>query len=75
MQPKSLLDEYLPPAELAAELSVCKKTLDRWRVLGIGPPITKIGRKPYYSRAGVVAWLRAREQQTQAAGHAQHSTA
>jgi hypothetical protein len=63
MQPKSnLLDEYLTPAELADELGVCTKTLDRWRVTGSGPPITKIGRKPFYSRAGVLAWLRDREQ-------------
>jgi hypothetical protein len=63
MQPKtSLLDEYLQPAELAAELNVCTKTLDRWRIEGSGPPITKIGRKPYYSKTGVVIWLREREQ-------------
>ena len=63
MQPKSnLLDEYLTPAELAAELGVCTKTLDRWRVTGSGPPITKIGRKPFYSRESVRGWLQAREQ-------------
>ncbi len=63
MQSKSnLLDEYMAPAELAAELNVCTKTLDRWRVEGSGPPITKIGRKPYYSKTGVVIWLREREQ-------------
>jgi hypothetical protein len=78
MQPKSLLDEYWPPAELAAELNVCQKTLDRWRVEGSGPPITKIGRKTYYSRTGVVDWLRAREQRSNtrhSAAHRQHSTA
>jgi hypothetical protein len=58
----NLLDEYLQPAELAAELNVCTKTLDRWRVDSSGPPITKIGRKPYYSKTGVVIWLREREQ-------------
>jgi len=63
MQPKSnLLDEYFSPEELASELLSCTKTLDRWRVLGIGPPITKIGRKTYYSRSGVAAWLQEREQ-------------
>jgi hypothetical protein len=75
MHTQSLLDGYLLPVELAAELKICTKTLDRWKLFGSGPPITKIGRKIYYSRAGVVAWLRAREQRTQAAGHAQHSTA
>jgi hypothetical protein len=79
MQTKaSLLDEYLQPAELAAELNVCTKTLDRWRVEGSGPPITKIGRKPYYSKTGVVTWLREREQRKSLgrAGSEQiHSTA
>ncbi len=75
----NLLDEYLQPAELAAELNVCTKTLDRWRVEGSGPPITKIGRKPYYSKTGVDIWLREREQR-KSLGRApavdrQHSTA
>lgn len=65
MQPKtSLLDEYLTPNELAVQLNVRTRTLNRWKVLGSGPPITKIGRKPFYSRTGVVMWLRAREQRT-----------
>jgi hypothetical protein len=65
MQPKSnLLDEYFSPEELASELNVCTKTLDRWRVQRTGPPITKIGRKSYYSRSAVAAWLRAREQRS-----------
>lgn len=59
-----LLDEYLLPADLAAELNICVKTLDRWRIEGSGPPITKIGRKSYYSKTGVVIWLRAREQRS-----------
>jgi hypothetical protein len=63
MQTESLLSQFFPPAALAVELSVCTKTLDRWKALGIGPPITKIGRKTYYSRAGVAAWLQEREQQ------------
>ena len=63
MQPKSnLLDEYFPPEVLAAELDVCTKTLDRWKALGVGPPVTKIGRKTYYSHSGVAAWLQEREQ-------------
>lgn len=63
-RPSSLLSEYFEPPELAAELNVCEKTLDRWRRLGKGPPITKIGRKPYYSKTGVVMWLRGREQRS-----------
>jgi Helix-turn-helix domain len=62
-KPNSLLAGYLSPDELAAELEVCTKTLDRWRVFDEGPPVTKIGRKTYYSRSGVAEWLREREQQ------------
>ena len=64
MQSKTLLDEYFTPAELAEELDVCEGTLWRWRVEGKGPPLTKVGNKPYYSRHGVIAWLQSREQQS-----------
>jgi Helix-turn-helix domain len=62
-----LLDEYLTPAELAEQLNVCLLTLHRWGAEGRGPPRTKIGRKTYYSRSSVIAWLRGREQKTQTA--------
>jgi Helix-turn-helix domain len=61
----SLLSDYLSPAKLADELGVCTKALDRWRVFGDGPPITKIGRRTFYSREGVAAWLQKREQKNQ----------
>ena len=32
-----LLAAFLPPQQAAAELGVCKRTLDRWRKLGRGP--------------------------------------
>jgi hypothetical protein len=75
MQTTSLLNEYFAPAELAAELNVCPKTLDRWRIEGTGPPITKIGRRTYYSRSGVATWLRTREKRSRTAPDVQHSTA
>jgi hypothetical protein len=43
----SLLAEFLEQDQAAAELKVCQRTLDRWRRLGDGPPITKIGRRPF----------------------------
>jgi hypothetical protein len=61
MSQTSLLDDYLPPEDLAAELNVTTRTLDRWRVVGSGPPLTKIGRAVYYSRKAA-EWVRAREQ-------------
>jgi hypothetical protein len=57
-----LLGGYLTPAQLATELGITVKTLKRWRDLGKGPPVTFVGRFPYYSPHGRVAWLRSREQ-------------
>jgi hypothetical protein len=42
---ESLLADFLEQDEAAAELKVCERTLDRWRRLGEGPPITKLGRR------------------------------
>jgi hypothetical protein len=59
--PEPLLSEFLTTVELAAELGRNKRTLDRWEVLGIGPPRTHIGRKILYRRASVQKWLEAQE--------------
>jgi hypothetical protein len=56
-----LLADFLTQEEAATELKVCKRTLDRWRSLGEGPPITKLGRRIFYRRSSTQAWLRARE--------------
>ncbi len=58
-----LLADFLEQDEAAVELKVCKRTLDRWRRLGEGPPITTLGRRILYNRSSLRAWLRAREQQ------------
>ncbi len=62
MPSQTVIDDYLRPAELAAELKVCEMTLKRWRACREGPPVTKIGRRVYYSRASVTEWLKSREQ-------------
>lgn len=61
-KPGPLLSEYLTPDELANELDVCLETIKRWRRLGRGPPVTLIGRFPYYLRTSVILWLRNSEQ-------------
>lgn len=61
MTTENLLADFLTQEEAAAELKVCKRTLDRWRSLGEGPPITKLGRRILYRRSSTQAWLRARE--------------
>jgi excisionase family DNA binding protein len=57
----NLLADFLTPNEAAAELNVCKRTLDRWRVLDEGPPVTRLGRRIYFRRSSLEAWLRTRE--------------
>jgi hypothetical protein len=59
---EKLLADFLTQHEAAKELKVCERTLDRWRRLGEGPPLTKIGRRVYYRRPTLQAWLCSREQ-------------
>jgi hypothetical protein len=56
-----LLADYLTKAELAAELGIHERTLDRWHTARTGPPRTVIGRDILYRRGAVLAWLANRE--------------
>src|SRR5262245_14810238 len=56
-----ILSEFLTKEELADELGRNPRTLDRWHVLGMGPPRTHLGRKVLYRRASVAKWLVAQE--------------
>jgi hypothetical protein len=58
----SLLNDYAPEDQVAAELHVTKRTLQRWHAARIGPPRLIIARRPYYRREAVREWLRSREQ-------------
>jgi hypothetical protein len=58
---KSVLDDYDTEEVVAAQLGVSTRTLARWRSLRIGPPVTYVGRKPFYYRPITAAWLRGRE--------------
>jgi hypothetical protein len=57
-----LLADFLTQGEAASELRVCERTLDRWRTLGEGPPVTKLGRRILYRRSSLLKWLTAQEQ-------------
>jgi hypothetical protein len=57
-----ILSKFLTTKELAAEFGRNKRTLDRWDVLGTGPPRTRVGRKVLYRRSSVEKWLAAQEQ-------------
>jgi hypothetical protein len=60
---ESILSQFLTKEELAAELRRNPRTLDRWSVLGMGPPRTQVGRRVLYKRASVEKWLAAQEHQ------------
>jgi hypothetical protein len=57
-----LLGDYFAENELAAELDVTVRTIQRWRADREGPPVTFIGNRPVYSKASVRAWLKNREE-------------
>jgi hypothetical protein len=61
MSNSEILSEFFTKEELAAELRRNPRTLDRWEVLGMGPPRTRVGRKVLYRRASVQKWLVAQE--------------
>jgi hypothetical protein len=52
-----LLEDYLTPEQLAGELNRSPRTIARWASLGIGPPVTVIGRQPHYRHGAVREWL------------------
>ena len=54
-----LLADYLTPAQVAEELGVNPRTLDRWYQLRRGPVRTRIGKRVLYARKDVADWLAA----------------
>ena len=64
--PGNLLDPYLTPHQLAVELGVSERTLHRWHAMRVGPPRSLIGRKTYYNRSSVAAWLDRQERAPEA---------
>ena len=61
-QPLNLLADWISREQLAGELGLTRDTLARWEARQLGPPCTRIGRKVYYRRASVEAWINAQEQ-------------
>ena len=56
-----ILKDYVSRDELAAKLGVVPKTLVRWQNDGKGPPVTYLGRAPFYSIPSFEKWLKAQE--------------
>ncbi len=54
---RGVLDGFLDRWEVARELRVGVRTLDRWRGEGLGPPFIRLGRRIYYSVDQLRRWL------------------
>ena len=63
MSAENILENYITDTELAKQLDVSKRTLDRWRKLRIGPPPTACGRSYIYKIQSARRWLDSCEQQ------------
>jgi hypothetical protein len=59
------VDDLMTRADTAAMVKRTPDTLREWARRDYGPPITRIGRTPYYRRASVLAWIAAQEASTQ----------
>jgi hypothetical protein len=55
--PEILLDQ----SALSLRLNVAVRTLERWRVEGLGPAWLKVGRAVRYREGDVEQWLASRE--------------
>jgi hypothetical protein len=50
------LQALSPEKDAARFLSVSQRTLQAWRVAGLGPPFIKMGRAIRYCRRDLIAW-------------------
>lgn len=56
-------DNKLKPEEVARQLGVSRRTLDRWHSRRVGPARCKVGRTVLYRQAAIEAWLERNETQ------------
>ena len=56
-----VLRGFLRREELAHQLGLSPRTIDRWEALRIGPPRVAVGRTILYNIESVQQWLRSRE--------------
>lgn len=64
---QTILSDYITREQLAEELKVTTRTLDKWAWMRSGPKKIKIGARCYYKRQDVLAWLEAQGDAQQAA--------
>jgi hypothetical protein len=60
--PLNLLADWIARDQLAQQLMITTDTLSRWEARREGPPCMRVGRKVFYRRTSVEAWLLSREQ-------------
>jgi len=51
---------YFTNDEAAAYLRLSPRTLEKYRVVGGGPPFRKLGRRVFYAQADLESWANAR---------------
>jgi predicted DNA-binding transcriptional regulator AlpA len=60
---KLVLDGFLRREELAQQLDLSPRTIDRWEALRKGPPRVCVGRTVLYNVESVREWLKSQERQ------------
>jgi hypothetical protein len=56
-----VLANYFDRREAGEQLGRTPRTLIRWEKMREGPPVTRIGREPFYHRDSFAEWVRAQE--------------
>lgn len=56
------IQELIPETDYAVARQVSLRTVQRERAQRVGPPFIKLGRKIFYRKEAIEAWLLAKEQ-------------
>lgn len=57
MATPQISSELLTKAQFAALVGISVHTVEKWNARGMAPTRVRIGRKVFYRRADVIAWL------------------
>jgi hypothetical protein len=68
LAPDPILAGFATQPELAVELGVTPRTVQRWESMGDAPPSVKLGLHRYYNRERAKVWLAARESKSKKRG-------
>jgi len=52
-----LLDDFVSREDCARQLGTSSRTLQRWDALGMGPPVVRLGKQPWYSIEQTKKWI------------------